>query len=518
MSWEPEIDELKEREKEAYKMGGEKNVTKHWSKGKLNVRERIHRLLDQGSFHEFGAIAGKTTYDENGERRSFTPANFLLGTGRIDGRKVVVGADDFTVRGGAADGSIKGKQNYSEKMANELQLPIIRLVDGTGGGGSVKVLDREGYTYIPVNPAWDYVVENLGLVPVVGACMGSVAGLGAARVTASHFSVMVEETSQLFVAGPQIVNFGVGQNLTKEELGGAQVHRSSGAIDNIVNSEDEAFEHIRRFLSYLPSSVYELPTAEKSEDDPNRREEELISVIPRNRRRPYKIRPILEMIFDIDSIFEMGKYYGGGTVTCFARLDGHPVGFLANDPYIGGGGLTVESCEKIERFVDLCETFHLPIVNLVDQPGIAVGLEAEKRGTIRKGVRTIAAIYQTKVPMIEIIIRRVFGVGGAGISNRHGLNLRYAWPSGDWGSLPVEGGIQVAYRRELEANDNPKALLEELASKMESIRSPLRTAEAFGIEEIIDPRDTRPLLCEWVHDAYKLLPQHLGPRAHTMRP
>jgi len=517
MTWQPEIEELRQREKLAYEMGGKESVERHRSRGKLTVRERIHRLFDENTFHETGAIAGKATY-ENGEITDFTPANFLLGTGRINNRKVVVGADDFTVRGGAADGAIMEKQIYSEKMAHELQLPLVRLVDGTGGGGSVKFLDTAGHTYVPVNPAWDYVVKNMGVVPVVGACLGSVAGLGAARVTASHFSVMVEETTQLFVAGPQIVNFGVGQNLTKEDLGGVQVHRSSGAIDNIVKTEDEAFEHIRKFLSYLPNSVYQLPPVIESVDDRNRKEEQLISVIPKNRRRPYKIRPIMDMIFDQDSVFEMGRYYGGGTMTGFARLDGHPVGFMANDPFVGGGGLTVESCEKIERFVDLCETFHLPIVNFVDQPGLSIGLESEKRGTIRKGVRAIAAIYQATVPMIEIIIRRSFGVGGAGMSNGHGLNLRYAWPSGDWGSLPVEGGIQVAYRRELEASDNPQALLEELAGRMESVRSPLRTAEAFGIEEIIDPRDTRPLLCEWVDDAYALLPQHLGPSKHTMRP
>ncbi|MFD1350972.1 hypothetical protein DTX80_01345 [Bacilli bacterium] len=183
------------------------------------------------------------------ELKEFTPANFLIGTGRIGGRKVVVGADDFTVRGGAADGAIMEKQIYSEQMAHDLQLPMVRLVDGTGGGGSVTFLETEGHTYVPVNPAWDYVVKNMGRVPVVAACLGSVAGLGAARVTASHFSVMVEEISQLFVAGPQIVNYGVGQKLTKEELGGSQVHRSSGAIDNIVKTEKEAFEHIRKFLS-----------------------------------------------------------------------------------------------------------------------------------------------------------------------------------------------------------------------------------------------------------------------------
>jgi len=248
MSWQPEIDELRKREKLAKEMGGKENVEKHRSRGKLTVRERIHHLLDKNTFHEKGAIAGKAIYEGN-ELKEFTPANFLIGTGRIDGRKVVVGADDFTVRGGAADGAIMEKQIYFEQMAHDLQLPMVRLVDGTGGGGSVTFLETEGHTYVPVNPAWDYVVKNMGRVPVVAACLGSVAGLGAARVTASHFSVMVEEISQLFVAGPQIVNYGVGQKLTKEELGGSQVHRSSGAIDNIVKTEKEAFEHIRKFLS-----------------------------------------------------------------------------------------------------------------------------------------------------------------------------------------------------------------------------------------------------------------------------
>ncbi|PLT35196.1 acyl-CoA carboxylase subunit beta [Bacillus sp. V5-8f] len=518
MNWEPEISELRHREELAKQMGGTERIEKHKSRGKLTVRERIDKLLDQDSFHETGAIAGKAKYNETGEMIDFTPANFILGTGKIEGRKVVVGADDFTVRGGAADGAIYGKQHYAERMAHDLQLPIIRLVDGTGGGGSVKVLDMHGHTYVPVNPAWDLVVANMERVPVVAACMGSVAGLGAARVAASHFSVMVEETSQLFVAGPPVVKYGMGQNVTKEELGGIRVHRSSGAVDNIAKSEEDAFHQIRRFLSYLPSSVWELPPVLPTEDVIDRRDDRLISVIPRNRRKTYKIRDILPMIFDEGSIFEMGRYYGGGTVTCFARLDGHPVGVIAPDPNMNGGGLTAESSEKLQRFVDLCQTFHLPIVNLVDQPGMVIGIQSEQKGTIRKGVRAIAAVYQATVPMIEIIMRRVFGVGGAGMTNGHGLNLRYAWPSGDWGSLPVEGGVQVAYRRELEASENPGALLQEILERMESVRSPFRTAEAFGVEEIIDPRDTRPLLCDWVKDAYRLLPQQLGLSHHGMRP
>ncbi|MFS0575417.1 carboxyl transferase domain-containing protein [Sporosarcina sp. 179-K 3D1 HS] len=517
MTWQPEIDELYRRQKLSHQMGGEESVERHQSRGKLTVRERVSRLLDEDTFHETGAIAGAAKY-EDGELKDFQPTNVVIGRGKIDNRKVVVCADDFTVRGGAGDQASMEKQVYSELMAHDLQIPIIRLVDGTGGGGSVSSLDDLGYAYIPVNPAWNHVVNNMGRVPVVAACLGSVAGLGAARVAASHFSVMVEGISQLFIAGPLIVKHGMGQDLSKEELGGVEVHRSSGAIDNVVKTEDEAFEQIRRFLSYLPTNVWQLPPVMKTDDSPTRKEEELISVIPRSRRTPYKIRPILEKIFDSESIFEMGRDYGGETVVGFARLNGHPVGFLANDPLVGGGGLSVKACDKIERFVDLCQTFHLPIVNFVDQPGLTIGLASEKNGLIRHGVRAISAIYQASVPMIEIILRRVYGVGGAGMINGHGLHLRYAWPSGDWGSLPLEGGIQVAYRRKLESSDNPQALLEKLAAQFESYRSPFKTAEAFGIEEIIDPRDTRPLLCEWIEDAYSLLPQLLGLSNHTMRP
>lgn len=518
MSWEQEIIELRKREELAKQMGGEERVVRHRRQGKLTVRERIEKLVDPGSFHETGALAGKSKYDENSNLIEFTPANFVTGTAYLNDRKVVIGADDFTVRGGAMDGAVTSKQIYSELMAKELRIPIVRLVDGTGGGGSVKLLLDHGYTYIPVNPGWDHAMANLQTVPVVAACLGSVAGLGAARVAASHFSVMVEDTSQMFVAGPLIVKHGMGEDLDKEELGGTQVHRSSGAVDNIAATEEEAFQQIKEFLSYLPDNVSNLPPVIPTNDPVDRREEKLISAIPRDRRKLYKIRKILEMIFDEDSIFEIGRDYGGSMTTSFARLNGHSVGVIAPDVYKYAGVMTAEGSEKLERFVDLCQTFHIPIVNFVDNPGLQVGLNAEKKGTIRKGVSAISAVYQATVPMIEIIIRRVFGVGGAGMSNGHGLNLRYAWPSGVWGSLPIEGGLEVAYKRDLENAEDPEALRQQLLNQLQGVVSPFRTAEVFGVEEIIDPRDTRPLLCEWVKDAYKLLPEQLGEKKATYRP
>src|SRR5262250_1891714 len=499
-------------------MGGEANVARQHANGRLTVRERIDRLLDPGSFHETGALAGKPVY-ENGEMVSFTPSNFVFGAGRIDGRRVVVGGDDFTVRGGAADAAIGHKMSYSERMARELRLPIIRLVDGTGGGGSVKTLEMTGRTYVPANPAWDVVVASLSEIPVISACLGPCAGLGAVRVVHSHFSVMVRGVSQLFVAGPPVVERGVGEKVTKEELGGSSIHaRGSGAVDNEVESEDEAFAQIRRFLSYLPSNVWRLPPRIEPRDDPRRREEELISLIPRDRRRAYDVRRILNLVLDRDSFFEIGGLYGRPLVTGLARLNGCPVGALAGAPMRGGGALDPAGSEKMTRFVDLCDTFHLPVVNFVDQPGFLIGVAAERAGTVRKGVRALSAIYQASVPWLTVIVRRVFGVAGAGHANVQALNLRYAWPSGDWGSLPLEGGIEAAYKRELEAAPDRAALHREIEARLNAVRSPFRTAEAFGIEEIIDPRDTRPLLTDWVALAYELESTRLGPKTRGLRP
>jgi acetyl-CoA carboxylase carboxyltransferase component len=518
LSWETEVEEIKRRLELAKQMGGEANVARHHANGKLTVRERIDRLLDPNSFHEIGAMAGKATY-ENGEIAAFTPSNFVFGTGRIEGRKVVVGGDDFTVRGGAADGAIGYKMPYAERLSRDLRLPMIRLVDGTGGGGSVKTIETMGRTYVPPLHGWDLSVKMLAEVPVVSACLGSVAGLGAVRVVNSHFSVMVKGTAQLFVAGPPVVERSIGEKVTKEDLGGSHIHaQGSGAVDNEVESEEEAFSQIRRFLSYLPCSVWQLPPRGSTKDHPNRCEADLLSIIPRDRRRGYDVRELLKMVFDRDSFFEIGRFYGRPLVTGLVRLNGHPVGVMANDPQFHGGGLDAPGSEKMTRFVDLCDTFHLPVVNFVDQPGFVVGRRAERAGTARYGARAIAAIYQAQIPWVSILIRRCYGVAGAAHGDTNALNLRYAWPSADWGSLPIEGGVMAAYRRDIESSTDPEARRQELEDMLNQLRSPFRTAEAFGIEEIIDPRNTRPILCDWVATAYDLLPTQLGPKARGYRP
>jgi acetyl-CoA carboxylase carboxyltransferase component len=285
----------------------------------------------------------------------------------------------------------------------------------------------------------------------------------------------------------------------------------------VAASEPEAFGMIRRFLSYLPPSAYQRPPVISCQDPAGRRDEMLPSAIPRDRRQPYRIRDILRAVFDLGSVMEV-QGYGGSIVTALARLDGHPVGVVASDPYVAGGCLTVEGAEAVTRLADLCSTFHLPVVTFTDQPGLLIGTRAEQRATIRHGVRAISAVYQSTVPGAEVIVRRVFGVGGAGMTNRHRLIRRWAWPSADWGSLPVEGGTEAAYRAELEGAEDPAATLAGIRARLDAVRSPLRTAERFGIEEIIDPRETRPLLCDWVHDAYAALPVSPGKPAFGTRP
>jgi acetyl-CoA carboxylase carboxyltransferase component len=497
--WRPELDELDQRRAWALEMGGAEKVERHRSQGKLTVRERIDALLDAGSFREVGALTGRVQTDADGAVTGVMPANFVTGRGQIDGRPVVVGGDDFTVRGGAADASIFQKQVMAERMAHDLGLPIVRLVDGSGGGGSVKTLETERRSFVPFNPGWEWVVANLGRVPVVSLCLGSVAGLGAARVVTSHYSVMVRGTSQLFVAGPPVVNRLGIEEVDKETLGGSAIHTRNGAVDDEVASEADAFARARAFLSYLPSSVDELPPRAEPSDDPDRADDALVHAIPRDRRRVYKVRAIVESVVDRGSFFETGERWGRSSVTGLARLDGWPVAVLANDPYHYAGGWTADASRKVERFVDLAETFRLPVVHLVDNPGFVIGTEGEQQATIRHGARALAAVYQATVPWCSVILRKVYGVAGAAHQNASRLSFRFAWPSGEWGSLPLEGGIEAAYKAQLEAAEDPAALRAEIEARLARARDPFKTAEVFLVEDIVDPRETRPRLCEFAN-------------------
>lgn len=505
--------ELRARRAKAAEMGGAEAVARHVSRGKLPVREKIDRLCDPGSFREIGSISGKAEYDETGAMVSFSPANFIFGRATLDGRPVVIAADDFTVRGGAADASIREKVDMAEAMAHTLRLPMIRLIDATGG--SVRTIEALGRTYVPGNPAWGHIMKNLETVPVVALVLGSVAGIASARAVSAHLTVMVEGISHMFIAGPPVVKR-TGLDLDKDELGGTRVHEKSGATDLVVKSEDEAFAAARAFLAFLPPAAGEALPETATSDPEDRRAETLRELIPADRRKVYPMRDILREVFDDGEFFEMTPKFGRSCITAMARLEGRPVAVMASDPRVYGGAWNADTCDKITRFLDFAETFRLPLVHFVDIPGFLIGPDAERTGTIRHGARTLAAIYRATIPVCSVLVRKCFGVAGAAHMNPEGFRHRFAWPSGDWGSIPLEGGIEAAWRRDLDGAEDREAMLAEITERLDRYRSPFRTAEAFGVEEIIDPAETRPLLCDFARLAYRR--NLLGPSRTRYRP
>ncbi|HET6332432.1 MAG TPA: carboxyl transferase domain-containing protein, partial [Polyangiales bacterium] len=338
----------------------------------------------------------------------------------------------------------------------------------------------------------------------------------AARLVASHLSLMTSKTSQVLIGGPALVERALRVKLTKEQLGGPDVHLKSGVVDNVATDERAVFEQIRRFLSYLPTNATQRAPVSACDDPPGREAEELLSIIPRDRRRIYKMRRILELVLDRDSLFEIAPLYGRTQITALARVLGQPVGVIANDPYFYAGSMTADGAQKVRRFIDTCDTFGLPIVSFVDEPGFMIGPDAEKSATIRHGVSLMFAVMQSTVPWISVIVRKVFGVAGGAHFGPGGM--RIAWPSAEQGALPVEGGVAVAFRREIEAAPDPEARRRELEDKILSARSPFAAAESFGVHDMIDPRKTRGVLCDWVAMIEPRLQAPRSPRAYSYRP
>ncbi len=518
MSWKPEVDGIEKRRELARKQGGDEAVATQHARGRLTIRERIDGLLDRGSFQEQGPIAGVSETDDLGELTSFTPANYVVGLGRIDGRLCAVGGEDFTLRGGSPSPAGFRKSVMAEELACRYRVPLIRFLEG--GGGSVA--PARGPVSAPTvespatPPRFLSIMNAMGMVPVVSGAMGAVAGLPAARLVASHLAIMARDTAQVMVGGPALVERATGHSLSKDELGGPRVHEKSGVVDLVTPDERGVLEQVRRFLGYLPTNVWQPAPVAGCDDPKERREEGLLSLVPRDRRKPYKMRRIIELVVDRGSFFEMTRGYGGSQITGLARLSGQPVGVLANDPYFYAGAMTAQGAQKVRRFVDLCDTFHLPIVSLVDEPGFMIGPQAEADATIRHGTALLFAVMQSSVPWVSVVIRKTYGVAGAAHFGPGGHTL--AWPSAESGALTLEGGVAVAFRREIAEAPDPDAKRRELEEELASRRSPYARAEGYAVSDLIDPRRTRSELCNWVEWIQPQLALHLGPRSYTVRP
>ncbi len=515
MSWEKEVRDIEEKRARAKALGGEAGVDRQHNAGRLTIRERIDALVEPDSFHEMGAGAGAAERNDDGSLKDFSPANFVLGFGNIGGRRCVVGGEDFTLRGGSPNEAGLRKSIYAEELACQYRVPLIRIHEGGGGsvaGAGGKTVGSPVYSL----PRFQSVARAMATVPVATAAMGPVAGLPASRLVASHFSVMTRKTAQVLIAGPAVVERALHEKKTKEELGGAKVHTRNGVVDNIAKDEGDALEQVRRFVDYLPQNIWEIPKRRDQTDDPNRREEELLSLIPRDRRKIFDARRMIAAILDEDSFFEMTRDFGRGQITGLARMNGQPVGIIANDSRYYAGAMTAAGAQKVRRFVEMCQTFHLPVISFVDEPGFMIGSESERLATIRYGTATVLTVADCQVPWASVVVRKSFGVAQGAHYGPNAYVL--AWPSAEMGALPVEGGVAVAFGREIAAAEDPEARRKELEEMMAARTRPTARAESFSMHELIDPRETRPRLSAWIDWIQPILPSLAGPVSFPVRP
>ena len=520
MSWKKDIEEIKKREKLSLQQGGIDSVNIQHKKGRKTLRERIDLILDRNSFDEIGKISGSSSYDKDGELLDFTPANFLLGFGKIEKRDVIIGGEDFTLKGGSPNPAGLRKSIYTEELALKYKIPLIRLHEGgggsvTGSGGSAKRPTISNSEPVFSKNRFQALAKCLGIIPVATAALGPVAGLPAARLVASHFSVMTKN-SQVIIAGPAVVKRALGIDITKEELGGPEVHLKSGVVDNLAENEEDALHQIKKFLSYLPDNYLNLPPKISTKDKPNRMEKDLESIIPKNRRKAYNMRRLLEFVVDKDSFFEMSKMYGPSIITGLARLNGHTVAILANDCMFYAGAMTSDASLKLKKFINFVNSFNIPVLSFVDEPGFMIGPDSEQEGTIRHGTAAISSLMQSIVPWASIIVRKVYGVAGAAHFSPDSYTL--SWPSAESGALPVEGGVAIAFKKEIKEADNPEEKRRELEEMLAKRSSPFPRSENFSVHELIDPKETRPKLISWIELAVKSQISLKEPYTTTMLP
>ena len=512
MGWQTEVEELRRRRAKALELGGEERIKRQHDTGRLTVRERIGRLVDKGTFFEVGQLAGGRPRGAKG-MADFTPGGYVFGMAKIAGRDVFVGGEDFTVRGGSEGGAGSLKHRAMQRMALDCRVPIILLLDGSGA--SVRNMDEVGYSGIPKGNSLAETALLSGRVPLIGAALGTNAGGPALVAPLTDILIMVKGTSQMFSGGPPLVERALGVKVTKEELGGTWLQVDiSGLADLAAENEDHCLALVRRYLSYFPQNCWELPPRLETGDPPDRREEWLLEAVPRNMRRPYSMHKVLEAVCDRDSLFEIRPTYGKSLITTLARLDGYPVGGIASNPAHIAGALDGPAADKQAHFMQLCDAFHLPLVYFADVPGFMIGQQAERDGVLRRGMRVAHVGVNIRVPTITVLVHKAYGMGAAAMGGTGtGAHVTLAWPSGQAGGLPIEGGVMAAFRRDIEAAADPEQKRKEIEERLDQFRTPWLMAEHYGIEDVIDPRDTRPALIRYLEVARNKTKYQLGPRA-----
>lgn len=508
-AWTPLLQELQTRRERALAGGGPERIDREHARGRLTARERIARLVDPGSFLEFGMLA--TTPDGGGT----SPSTYLCGLAEINGEPVAVGAEDFTIQAGSVGANLHrfkgGFGGFIEELAYGYKIPLVLLIQSAGG--TVEMQNSLGYSMLLAGEPTYPMFELLEHVPVVTAVLGPAAGGAAARAVASHFSVMSRENGCLFAGGPALVKQATGVAVDKLALGGAAVHvEGSGLISQAVDDEEEAFDAIRSFLWYLPSNTDQRsPRAVPA--SPSASGESLLDTVPPDSRQPFDPRRALDAIVDGDSLFELAPEYGRSLVSGLARIDGYAIGVLASDSRFLGGALDVESSRKQVRLVDLCDEFNLPIVYFVDVPGFMIGPDAERSGVLGAGTAALQAIQRATVPVYTVQVRRSYGLAANATGNSHPNSLRMAWPSGEWGDMPVTSGIEADFRAQIDAAADPEEERRRIRTQFLENASMWRAVEHFAVEQVVDPRETRDVLARMLALAARApLETQAGPR------
>ncbi len=477
---------------EALKGGGDVQIEKQHAKGKHTARERIEMLLDPGTFFETDAFVTHRATGLGMEAKHPLGDGVVTGWGKVDGRLVYVYAQDFTVLGGSLGESHGRKIARLMDLAYQNGAPLIGLNDSGGARIQEGVDSLAGYGEIFYRN-----VRASGVIPQISVILGPCAGGAVYSPAITDFTFMVEDTSYMFITGPDVIRAVTHEDVDFETLGGAGVHHSHSGVAHFVAPDEEALlAQVRWLLSYLPSNNLSMPPYQAGEDEPLRSVPELDEIVPKDPQQAYDVRAVIELIADGGEFLEVQPEYAGNLVVGFARLEGYPIGIVANQPNTLAGVLDINASDKGARFIRFCDAFHIPLITLVDTPGFLPGTDQEHNGVIRHGAKMIYAYAEAAVPKLAVILRKAYGGAYIVMSSKHlGGDLNFAWPEAEIAVMGPEGAVQIVYRKELAAAEDPQALKTERTRQFrEELANPYVAAAHGYLNDVIAPSETRARL------------------------
>ncbi len=484
--------DLERRKEQALHAGAPHAVERQHAKGKMTARERIDYLLDAGTFSEIDMLARTRAPGVPDENRPYTDG-VITGYGTVAGRRVCVFSQDFTVNGGSLGEVFGEKVHKVMDLAASIGVPMIGINDGAGARVQEGVVGLAYYGGI-----FHRNVQSSGVIPQISVIMGSCAGGAVYSPAMTDFIFMVRESSQMFITGPDVVRTVTGEDVTLEELGGAMTHATkSGVASFVAADEKECLDEVRYLLSFLPSNNLEEPPYLETGDDPERASPELAELMPASPNQPYDMKKVVAAVVDNGEFFEYFPHWAANLLCGFARLDGHVVGIVANQPQVLAGVLDIDSSEKGARFVRTCDGLNIPLVTFVDVPGFMPGTDQEHGGIIRHGAKLLYAYCEATVPRIQVITRKAYGGAYVVMNSKSiGADLAFAWPSAELAVMGPEGAVEILYRREIAEAPDPAVRRHELAEEYtERYANPYLAAERGYIDDVISPADTRNVLC-----------------------